>query len=216
MPKIESRILQSVDGEEPVIESVAPEIIEHPDEGLLNPEDFRIDESDVDQPVVKTELTAIAIRKPEPLEFIMVHPDPEYRFGPVPFIALKQNREYYLVKKELRPHLRPREYWMGQIFLATNRFDKPFFWIVTTQSSTGRVCDWYTSALECAERAMHEWVQIVADMHAGVYLPGPAEEVLEEPEWPKQTFSELFRIGFKRRTVDSLEHPIFKQLRGRA
>jgi len=224
MPKIEKRILQSVDGEEPVIESVTPEIIqpvtpeigEYPIEGLLNPEDFRIDESDMDQPAVKTALTAIAIRSPDPTDFIRVHPDPSYRFGPVPFIGFKQNKEYYLVKKELRTQLRLREYKMGQIFLATNRFAKPFFWIVTTQSSTGRVLDWYTSALECAQRAMNEWVQVVADMQAGVYLPGLAEEKLEEPEWPEQTFLELFQIGFKRRTVDSLDHPVFKQLRGRA
>ena len=41
-----------------------------------------------------------------------------------------------------------------------------------------------------------------------------AEDHLGEPEWPEQTFQELFRLGFKRRTVDSLEHPVFKQLRG--
>lgn len=183
---------------------------------VLNPELFRLDQSELDQPVVKTALTAVPIRKPEALEFIRVHPDPMYRMGPVPFIALKKSREYYLVVPALKRDLKPREYWIGEIFLATTRLDKPFFWIATIQSPTGRVSDWYNSGIECAERAMHEWVQIVADQDAGVYTVAPAIDKLEEPEWPEQTFQELFNLGFKRRTVDSLEHPIFKQLRGKA
>ena len=206
----------SSDGATPVSQSVnQKEIVKHPDEDQLNPELFRLDQSELDQPVAKTVLTAIPIRRPEPLEFIRVHPDPKYRMGPVSFIALKQNREYYLVTPALRSELRPREYWIGQIFLATNRLDRPFFWIVTIQSPTGRVSDWYNSALDCAERAMNQWIQIVADQSAGVYTIALAEEPLEEPQWPEQSFQELFQIGFKRRTVNSLDHPIFKQLRGR-
>jgi hypothetical protein len=209
-------MIQSTDGSTPVSKSVnQKEIVKHPDEDQLNPELFRLDQSELDQPVAKTVLTAIPIRKPEPLEFIRVHPNPEYRMGPVSFITLKQSREYYLVTPALRCELRPREYWIGEIFLATNRLDKPFFWIVTIQSPTGRVSDWYNSALNCAEMAMHQWVQIVADQSAGVYTVSLAEERLEEPEWPEQSFRELFQIGFKRRTVESLDHPIFKQLRGR-
>jgi hypothetical protein len=182
---------------------------------MLDPESFRIDQSELDQPVVKTLLTAVPVRKPRSLEFIRVHPDPSYRMGPVPFIALKDSQEYYLVQPAMRKALRPREYWIGEIFLATNRLDKPFFWIVTIQSPTGRTSDWYTSAIECAERAMNEWVQIVSDRDAGIYTVAPADDELEEPEWPEQTFKELFDIGFKRRMVDSLDHAVFKQLRGK-
>jgi hypothetical protein len=131
---------ESVDGTTPLSETAnqVKAIVKHPDEEQLNPEFFRLDQSELDQPVAKTVLTAIPIRKPEALEFIRVHPDPEFRMEPVPFIALKQSREYYLVKPELRRELRPREYWIGQIFLATNRLDHPFFWIVTIQSPSGR------------------------------------------------------------------------------
>jgi hypothetical protein len=182
---------------------------------VMNPELFRLDQSELDQPVVKTVLTAIPIRKPEPLEFVRVHADPNYRMGPVPLISLKKSREFYLVVPTLRRELKPREYWIGEIFLATNRLDKPFFWITTIQSPTGRVSDWYNSGIECAERAMHEWVQIVADQDAGVYTVALAEDKLEEPQWPEQTFAELFQLAFKRRTVDNLSHPVFKQLRGK-
>jgi hypothetical protein len=63
---------------------------------------------------------------------------------------------------------------------------------------------------------MKEWIQVVPDLHAGLYTAAPAEERLEEPAWPEQPYAELFHIGFKRHTVSGLDHPVFKQLRGRA
>jgi len=208
---------ESINGPKPVSESVnrVEEIIKHPDEDQVNPESFRLDQSDLDVPVAKTVLTAVPVRRPAPLEWVRVHPDPNYRVGPVPFVHLGQTREFYLVDPPLRPQLRPREYWIGEVFLAINRLEHPFFWIVTLQSPTGRSSDWYTSAYECASIARGRWVQVVADQSAGCYQAAVAEEVLEEPMWPKQSFHELFQIGFKRRTVESLDHPVFKQLRGR-
>jgi hypothetical protein len=200
----------------PELVSRTKRVIEHPDPDQLDPEMFRVDESEQDQVVAKTVLTAIGIRRPSRLEFIRTHPSPDYRLVPVYFITLQESREYYLVDPKLKVHLRPREYSKGALFLATNRYDRPFFWLVTTQSSTGRISDWYTSALECEERARYEWVQVVADQNAGVYTVGVAEEPLPEPEWPEQSFQELFQIGFKRRWVNSLDHSVFKELRGRA
>lgn len=216
-------MITSPDGSTPVSEptqeeiSVEKETVKHPDPDQLDPRSFRIDQSEMDQPVVKTALTAIAIRRPHPLEFIRTHPDPTYQEGPVRFINLKENREYYLVVPKLYRELRPREYSIGYIFLATNRMERPFFWIITTESATGRVLDWYTSALTCERLARTTWIQVVPDQSAGVYLAAPAEdsELLEEPVWPKQSFKELFNIGFKHRIVDNLDHPVFKQLRGR-
>jgi hypothetical protein len=208
-----SQVSENQGGESSPGEARPRNIVTPPDQ--LDPESFRLDQSELDQPIVKTLLTAVPIRKPRSMEFIRVHPDPGFRMGPVPFINLKDSQEYYLVKPSLKKALRPREYWIGEIFLATNRLDKPFFWIITLQSPTGRTSDWYTSGIECAERAMREWVQIVPDREAGIYTVAPAEDQLEEPEWPEQGFKELFDIGFKRRQVDSLDHPVFKQLRGK-
>jgi len=210
--EIQSRIQTSNNGPE----LTENRIIEHPDEDQLSPEYFRIDQSELDQPVAKAVFTSVGIKaRPPTLTFVRVHPDEDHRSGPVPFIALKESREYYLVAPALRRDLRPREYFIGQVFLAIDRLDHPFFWIVTLQRPTGRISDWYTSQLDCAERAMHEWIQVVADQAAGVYTASVAEDDLGKPEWPKQSFDELFKIGFKRRTVTSLDHPVFKQLRGR-
>ena len=136
----------------------------------------------------------IPVRKPDKFEFIRVHPDPAYRCSPVAFISLRGSG-FYIVPPAFRKNLRPREYYLGTLFLATTRLEKPFFWIVTTQSPTGKVCDWYTSALECAERAMKEWVQVVSDQDAGHYAVVVAEDELEAPEWPAQSFGELIKLA---------------------
>jgi hypothetical protein len=207
-------ILHSIDGLTP--ENRVKKIIEHPDPEQLDPAMFCVDQSEMDQPVVKAVQTNYSIRKPEKLEFVRVHDGEDYRATNVPFISLKQSKEFYIVDPALRKDLRPREYWFGTVFLVTNRLEKPFLWIVTTQSPTGRVSDWYTSGLECADILTREWGQLVADQDAGVYQVSFAEERLEEPKWPEQSFKEIFHLGFKRRWISDLNHPVFKQLRGRA
>jgi hypothetical protein len=179
------------------------------------PENVRLDQSELDRPAVKPELTSLPVRKPEKFEFIRVCPDPDFRFGPISFIEIKRSREYYLVPPQFKGNLAPREYWIGYVFLATNTLEKPFLWIVKLQSATGRVSDWYTSELECAERAMKEWLQVVSDTDAGVYTVSLAQDNLGEPGYPDKTPAEILRLGFKRRLVDSLEHPVFSQLRGK-
>ena len=62
---------------------------------------------------------------------------------------------------------------------------------------------------------MGKWVQVIADQDAGIYTVAVAEDDLEAPESPSQSMEELIKLAFKRRTVDSLDHPVFKQLRGR-
>ncbi len=62
---------------------------------------------------------------------------------------------------------------------------------------------------------MEEWLQVVADTEDGVYKVSPAQDNLGEPKYPDKTPAEILRLGFKRHWVDSLEHPIFSQLRGK-
>jgi hypothetical protein len=178
-------------------------------------ENQRLSQTELDRPAVKPALLTIRVRVPERLEFIRVHPDPRYRMGPVPFIELRNPRDFYLVDPRFKPELRPREYWIGQIFLAVNNYGRPFLWVIKLQSAAGRTSDWYTSAQECAERLMADWGQIEADQEGGQYKLVLAQDDLGEPEYPEKSMQELIHLGFKRRIVDSLDHPVMKQLRGK-
>jgi hypothetical protein len=207
---------QSTNGPEPAIETAidqARAIITSSDGPQLNPEDFIIDQSDLDTPVTKAVLTSVAIRRPTSQEFIRTHPT--FRPGPLPFVHLQANREYYIVKPELRSQLRPREYSLGVLFLAVNRADHVFFWPVVLRSPLGKVSDWNLSRLEAAEKARDQWVQVYADMALGAYAVSVAEEELEPPVWPSQSPEELFHLATRRRVIDSLDHAAFRQLRGR-
>ena len=37
-----------------------------------------------------------------------------------------------------------------------------------------------------------------------------------EPEWPEQTFEELFHLAFRGQVIDSIDHPVIRQLKGAA
>ena len=37
-----------------------------------------------------------------------------------------------------------------------------------------------------------------------------------EPEWPEVEFSEILRVAFRERYIDSIDHPLVKRLRGEA
>jgi hypothetical protein len=41
-----------------------------------------------------------------------------------------------------------------------------------------------------------------------------AENAIPDPEWPEQTFDELFRIAFKERLINRSDHAAIKRLRG--
>jgi hypothetical protein len=202
-PRFDTDVAPQPDGDRPKVK----------DDNPFSPENIRLDQSELDSPAVKTERTSLPVRKPQKYEFIRVCADPEYRFGPVPFIEL--DREFYLVKRALKSSLLPREYWIGEIFLCTNPLNKPFLWVVKLQSPLGKVCDWYLSALECAERAMKEWLQVVSDQEAGAYEVSLAIDNLGEPEFPSHPPDEIIQLGFKRRYVDTMEHPVIGRLRGK-
>jgi hypothetical protein len=52
-------------------------------------------------------------------------------------------------------------------------------------------------------------------MSLGAYEITVAESPIADPEWPKQSFRDLLKIGFGDRLVDRLDHPLIARLRGR-
>ena len=65
-----------------------------------------------------------------------------------------------------------------------------------------------------AMAAMEHWVRVVPNMGLGGYELYVATTGLPEPEWPDLKFSELLRIAFHDRFIQSLDHPVVQSLRG--
>ena len=161
----------------------------------LKPENLRIRPIGIGRTRSQSRADRDPPRKPDKFGFIRVHPDPAYRCSPVAFISLRGSG-FYVVPPAFRKNLRPREYDLGTLFLATTRLEKPFFWIVTTQSPAGELCDWYTSALECAGTG-HERLgaRCVRPGRRPLRLSWSRKTQLEAPEWPAQSFWELIKLA---------------------
>ena len=61
---------------------------------------------------------------------------------------------------------------------------------------------------------MTRWVRLKANRALGAYEITEAPGSIPEPVWPTHTFADLLRIGFRGRTIDSIDHPVLKRLRG--
>ena len=173
---------------------------------------LRLDQSFVESAGVKRLLTSVPVRKPNPQDFIRVHPDPEYRAALV-IIELRDDRKTYLVVPSVARDL-PGEFVMANVYTAINRQGVVQLWPVRLPAVDGRVLEWHRSAAEAAELAMQKWVRVKANMSLGAYEIFEATSTIPDPEWPEQSFQDLLRIAFRDRLIDRLVHPVIKRLRG--
>lgn len=157
----------------------------------------------------------VPVRRPGRSEFFRVRPDPGYT---VDWFVLERNdemtRETFWVTDEFRGELLD-ELRPVRIFVCMNKHGTVFLWpakLPTPDSSIGR--RWSESALEIAEFAKSSWVKLVGKRDLGAYEMFKARGDLGEPAWPDKTLSELLRIGFKDRLINSLDHPVLRELAG--
>ena len=161
---------------------------------------------------VKKVTLTVPVRKPNRQEFIRVRPGEKCRFQTC-VLTLKEERETYLVDRELWPIL-PGEIIPIILFTTINRQGVLFMWPVRLPSGDGRHDHWSRSAFEAAEMAESGWVRIAANMSLGAYEVYKAQGDVPEPEWPELSLEEILRIAFKDMFIKDLDHPVIRRLRG--
>jgi hypothetical protein len=176
-------------------------------------DNLRIDQSHLSQPAAKKLLVTVPVRKPHRQDFVRVHPDPDYRLNAA-LIELNEDREVYLVPKQIVPELGDGEFHAATLYLCINRQKVVSVWPVKLPTPDGRKQAWHLSAAEAAERAMTSWIRMTADMSLGAYQLSEAISVFGEPEWPSLTFPEILRIAFRGRIIDKPDHLVIQKLRG--
>ena len=154
------------------------------------------------------------VRKPNPQDFVRVHPDPNYRMV-VAVIELKDDREVYLLPPAIAREL-PGEFVMVNLHTTINRQGVVHLWPVKLPAPDGRVNEWHRSAAEGAELAMTRWLRVKANMSLDAYEFTEAQSTISDPEWPTVSFQEILRIAFRDKYVGDLNHPVVKRLRGYA
>ncbi len=170
-------------------------------------------------PVARRRLGIPVVRKPNRHRFVRVHPSPDYRIDIPIFRPQKDeegggDEELYYVHLPMLHELAGECRW-ATVFTAVTIQNNPFLWCVMKPMDTGREPNtWLVSNREAAEIAMRKWVRVASDMAAHAYETHEYEGNPPEPQFPKETFQELLRLGFKHRLIDRPDHPIILGLRG--
>jgi hypothetical protein len=192
---------------------------EEPDYDPFNVAALRLPPSFEQEAGVRTQLTTLPVRKPKRQEWFRVHPDPEYR-ADFAFIKLDdEGSEYYLVHPQWRDALQ-NELLFCTLYTCVNRHGVVFLWPARLPSEAGhRVSEWARSAHEAAAAAVKRYTRMQSNMKLGAYEHQFSDNPTPEPDpiWPDKSMTELLKIAFQNtgRFIDTLDHSVIKQLRGR-
>jgi hypothetical protein len=161
---------------------------------------------------VKKVFTTVPVRKPSRQEFVRVHPDEAYSIQ-TPVLDLKEERETYIVAKELWPEVHGE--LVPKILLTTiSRQGALSIWPIRLPGADGRQDAWNQSALYAANLARDRWIRISANMSLGAYDVFEATGDIPEPEWPALSFEQILAIAFGNRYITDFDHVVLKRLRG--
>ena len=179
----------------------------------FDPAKLRIDHTSSAALGAKRVILNVPVQKPPSQMFFRVHPSPDMRLD-VLVIELKTEKETYLVIPELAQAL-AAEVKPVRLYTCLPRIGGGIFlWHVRLPDDTGREYAWHVSARKAAEVGMKSWIRVQSNMGMGCY-DVMASDHIPEPEWPNITFRELLRIAFGGgRIIDSLDHPVIRQLAG--
>lgn len=157
-------------------------------------------------------ITNIPTRKPHRQEYVRVNPDPEFSFKTA-ILEMKIDQTLYIVDPSLWDEFQGEISHM-ELFTTINRQKVLSLWPVKLPDSQGRQNPWHKSAYDAAGMAMKKWIKIVANRSLGAYEVYQALGELSEPEWPDLTFSEILNIALGDRYINTLDHPVIRDLRG--
>jgi hypothetical protein len=155
-------------------------------------------------------------RKPNRLDFVRVHPSPEYRLD-VPLFRLQADggdEEMYYVHPSMIDEIRSECRWY-KLFTAVNLNGSVFLWCVPMPLDDGREPNtWLVSNQEAACLAMEKWIRVASDRETGAYVVFEYEGAPKDPVWPPESLHELIKLAFKNRLIDRRDHPMILKLRG--
>jgi hypothetical protein len=156
--------------------------------------------------------STVPVRKPGSRNFFRVHPNEDFRLYNVPVVEDDQH-EWHILGADLEiPE--DLERFISHVNLITCLNHKGTLFLWPYKNSTN---DWSKSASRIVRPAVGEWVRLSADMDSNGYRIeiAPAELRAVEPVWPNMTFEEILNIAFEDKSIDSLNHPVIRSIRGR-
>jgi len=187
----------------------------HPEAATVNPFDpsrLRLSQDFASAINVKKVLTTVPCRKPNRHEWVRVRPGEEWRLETGMFED-KIHRENYLVERSLWSELLGEIYPVC-LFCAVTKQGDILLWPVKLPGTDGKSNAWNDSAMEAAKLAETRWVRVASNLPAGMYDLYEAAGELADPKWPEMSFTEILKLAFKNRFIQSVDHAALKALRG--
>jgi hypothetical protein len=165
---------------------------------------------------VRKVITLVPNRKPNKSEWFQVRPGEAWRLQTA-VLELERGieRSTYLVTPSLWAEL-SGEISPALLLTCINRANDLFLWRIKLPGPDGRSNTWTESALEIAQAAAGTWCRMKSDTTNGIYSHWVSTEPLSDPKWPDLTFNEIIKLAFRGRMIDSLDHPVVRELRGGA
>ena len=167
----------------------------------------------------KEELIKVPVYCPPPSsEFIRVRDDDDYWIECMTLDYAPENgrKETYFIATELMnilpPEIQSEVKWSRLYTAMIRRGNVTFLWrIKVYDSGPGELST--KTALACAEKAKRLWTRVSWQDRKG-YAPYHAQGDFGEPQWTEHTFEELLDIAFQDTYIDSLDHPVIRDLMG--
>jgi hypothetical protein len=161
---------------------------------------------------VERPLLNVPVTKAGKQSFFRAHPSPDMTIL-VRIIDLKDQGEVFLLTPEVAEVL----YGESRLVALTTCITRQglvFLWPVPVSVGGERENAWNATARQAAEIATTKWVRMQSNRAAGQY-DVTTSVAIPEPVWPKHTLPELLRIAFGGdRLIQSLDHPVVRQLSG--
>ena len=205
-----------------------PSTPDEPEEGITSvepidpwdPNSFKYDDDEYSQAEVRARKvrTKIRVGQPDGKTWFMLHPSASFKLKAALYLRESEDSirpELYLV----RPHVAP--VFGGQMTPVmlhlgiTSVSDTEFLW-PRKLPRDGRVSDIQAIQEEIAEAAEQRWVRMEWSNSAHAHIYHLAEEDLGDPNWPaNMSMPDYLRLGFKNRVIDTEDHPVVAEFKGR-
>jgi hypothetical protein len=159
------------------------------------------------------------LRVGRPNNKMYVRASTKYRMAPVYILTWTQHDKEvdHLVLGSCVPKVLPlvgdviKAYSLNLMAMDTGGY---FLWPVRELSELDG-SSWTHSRHAALVAAQQKWVRIKSNRANQEYEITLPEDTLPEPKWPDVPFAKLLKVGFGKRIIDSIDHPIVKAVRGK-
>jgi hypothetical protein len=159
---------------------------------------------------VERPLLNVPVTKPNKKSFVRAHPDPD-----MTLLAriLDYEDTIYLLTPDMAAIL-VGESKLVALTACLPRQGGIFLWPVPVTLEGDRANAWHITARQANELAKTKWVRVQANLTAGQYDVLTSSSI-PDPVWPKHSMRELLAVAFSGgRLIDSIDHPVVRQLNG--